>query len=284
MGVRMQVSASAGAQVRRSSTAARPQCTASSIAAFAIALLICNASGHAADEDGEPSVTPYRPTVSNPADLAAPGWLEGEFGGLRVLGEDRSRGDSAPWLLKYAFDENHGLLLGGNAYVSMQAPGASSQSGLGDTFLEWKQRFPVTDKAAFGVEAGVVAPTAAHDLGIGKTQWLINGIFSDDLGPVHLDLNVGAARGGDQPAHVSPWQTAWAAAISAPLAGDWSAAFELSGTHQRGAPSQSQALFALSYNVSHRLALDAGAAYGLARSAHGRGLFAGATVLLGRLR
>jgi len=257
---------------------------AKAIAAAAIALLICCASSRAAGEDSEPSVTPYRPTVSNPADLPVPGWLEAEFGGLRVLGDDRSRSDSAPWLLKYAFDEDHGLLLGGNAYVSAQTPGAPAQSGLGDTFLEWKQRFPVTDKAAFGIEAGVVAPTAGRNLGIGKPQWLINGIFSDDLGALHLDLNLGEAHGGDQPAQVSPWQTAWAAAISAALPGEWGAAFELSGTHQRGTPAQSQALFALSYNVSHRLSLDAGTAYGLAHAARGRSLFAGATVLLGRLR
>jgi len=251
--------------------------------AAAIALLGLCGAVHAADDDSDPAVTPYRPTVSNPADLPVPGWLEAEFGALRVLGEDRSRSDSAPWLLKYAFDENHGLLLGGNAFVSERMPGASTRHSIGDTFLEWKQRFPLTDKAAFGIEAGVVAPTAGHDLGIGKPQWLINGIFSDDLGALHLDVNVGEAHGGDQPTRVSSWQTAWAAAISAPLAGDWGAAFELSGTRQRGTATQSEALLALSYNVSHRLSLDAGTAWGLARSAHGRGLFAGATVLLGRL-
>jgi hypothetical protein len=244
----------------------------------------CCMSACADDEDQEPSVTPYRPTVSNPADLPVPGWLEGEFGGLRTLGEDRSRSDSVPWLLKYAFDENHGLLLGGEAYASEQLPGMQKQRSFGDTFLEWKQRFPISDKAAFGIEAGVVAPTAPRDLGVGKAQWLINGIFSTDLGKLHLDLNLAEARGGEQPANVSPWQTTWAAAISAPLTGNWGAAFEFSGTHQRGSASQSQALFALNYNVSHRLSLDAGAAYGLAHAAHDRSLFAGATMLIGRLR
>ena len=241
----------------------------------------------AADDDkdnNEPTVTPYRPTVSNPADLSAPGWFEGEVGGLRTLNQDHSRDGSVPWLLKYALDENYGLLVGGNAYVSQQLPGAPTQSSFGDTSIEWKQRFPVSDNAAFGIEAGVLVPTASHDLGVGTPQWLVNGIFSTDLGESHLDVNLGEAHGGAEPAGVSLWQTTWAAAISHPLAGDWGAAFELSGVYQSGTATQSQALFALNYNWSRRLVLDCGAAYGLTHAAHDRSFFAGATFLIGRLR
>ena len=238
----------------------------------------------AADDDAEPSVTPYRPTVSNPADLSAPGWFEGEFGGLHSWNEDRSRDDTIPWVLKYAFDDNYGLLIGGNAYAASSAPGASSLSSFGDTSIEWKQRFPIADKTAFGIEAGVVLPTAARGLGVGKPEWLANGIFSSDLGALHLDVNLGAGHFSDHPAGTSAWQGAWAAALSTPLSEKWGTAFELSGTHQRGTPTQSQALLAFNYNVSNRLVLDAGAAYGLARDAHDRSLFAGATVLIGKLR
>ena len=236
------------------------------------------------DENAEPTVTPYRPTVSNPADLSAPGWLEGELGGLRSLNQDHSRDGSVPWLLKYALDENYGLLFGGNAYVRQQLPGAPAQSSFGDTSIEWKQRFPISDKAAFAVEAGVLMPTASHDLGVGNPQWLVNGIFSSDLGEFHLDVNLEEARGEEVPIGVSSWQTTWAAAISRPLAGNWGSAFELSGTHQSGAATQSQALFALNYNWSRRLVLDGGLSYGLTHAAHDRGFFAGATFLIGRLR
>jgi hypothetical protein len=248
-----------------------------------LALLCCSGALHAANDDDEPSVTPYRPTVSNPADLSAPGWLEAEFGGLRTFGEDHSRSDSVPWLLKYALDENYGLLLGGNAYVSAQAPAVSRQSGVGDTSLEWKQRFPLSDKTAFGIEAGVIAPTAAHDLGAGKPVWLVNGIFSADLGALHLDLNLGDAHASAHDAASSPWQTTWAAAVSWALSEKWGAAFELSGTHQRGAATTSQALTAINYNLSRRVSLDTGVAYELTRAAHDRSWFAGATVLLGRM-
>jgi len=250
---------------------------------FALAGFCSGAHAQVADDANDPSVTPYRPTVSNPADLPAPGWLEAEFGGLRTLGEDQSRSDSVPWLLKYAFDENHGLLLGGNSYVSSQAQGMPRQSGPGDTSLEWKQRFPLSDKVALGIEAGVVAPTAAHELGAGKPVWLVNGIFSADLGPLHLDLNLGDAHASAHDATSSPWQTTWAAAISRPLSADWGAALELSGTHQRGAGTTSQVLVAINYNLSHRFVLDSGVAYGLTHAAHDRSVFAGATVLLGRV-
>ena len=248
----------------------------------AVMLLHCCGNARAASDDDDPSVTPYRPTVSNPADLSAPGWLEAEFGGLRTFGEDHSRSDSVPWLLKYAFDEDHGLLLGGNAYVSEQAPAAARQS-VGDTALEWKQRFPLSAKAAFGIEAGVIAPTAERTLGVGTPVWLVNGIFSADLGVLHLDLNLGDAHASAHDASVSPWQTTWAAAISWPLSEAWGAAFEVSGTHQRGNPTTRQALVAINCNLSRRVSLDSGAAYGLASNSHDRSLFAGATVLLGRL-
>lgn len=250
------------------------------------ALLVALASfGPASAEDAdEPSVTPYRPTVSNPADLPAPGWLEGEFGGARTFGEGASRSDAVPWLLKYAFDDDHGLLVGGDAYVHERVTGLRADDGVGDTFVEWKQRFKVAEHAAFGIEAGVALPTAGAGLGIGTPQTLVNGIFSAGIAAAHVDVNLGFTHGGEQPAGASRWQSSWASAISLPIAQDFSAAFELSGTHQRGAPTQSQSLLAFAWNVSHRLALDAGASYGLTRNAHDRTLFAGATVLIGRLR
>ena len=258
------------------------------VARLAAAVMVLLLSAHsstalAADDEAEPSVTPYRPTVSDPATLSAPGWLEGEFGGLRSWNQDHSRDDSVPYLLKYAFDENYGLLLGGNAYQKSQAPDGSAQSGFGDTMLEWKQRFPVDEHLAFGIEAGVIAPTAGHDLGVGKPAWVVNGILSADLSAVHVDVNVAGEHMTSHPAGVSSLQSTWAAAASTALAEKWGTAFELSGTYQRGVATQSQALLAFTYNVSNRLVLDAGGIYGLAHEAHDRSLFAGATVLIGRL-
>ncbi len=237
-----------------------------------------------ADDDSEPTVTPYRPTVSNPADLPQPGWIEGEFGGLHAFGEDGGHNDSVPWLIKYAFDENHGILIGGNAFVGNAPAGAPSVGGFGDVTLEWKQRFPVAEKAAFGIEAGVTVPTAADDLGVGKPALVVNAIYSTDLGALHVDLNAGGTHYSTRATGVSQWQNAWAATTSWSLSQDFGAALEMSGTQQRGAPTQSQVLGAINYNRSAHLVFDAGLAYGLTHSAHDTSIFAGATVLLGTLK
>jgi hypothetical protein len=249
------------------------------VVAFALSTTLARA-----DDAEEPAVTPYRPTVSNPANLPVPGWVEGEFGAQHMAGDDGSRNDAVPWLLKYAFDENHGVLIGGNAYTRDAAIGAPSHAGFGDVLLEWKQRFPVSDKAAFGVEAGAILPTAADDLGVGKPAWTINAIYSRDLGPLHLDLNAGGTRYTTKSNGLAQWQSAWAAAGSWSLTDVFGAALELSGTHQRGAASASQILGAINYNRSTHLVLDAGLAYGLTHAAHDVSIFAGATVYLGRLR
>jgi hypothetical protein len=251
----------------------------------ASALLSCVACSAAPGvrAEGEPAVTPYRPTVSNPADLPVAGWLEAEFGGLRLAGEDRSRGSSVPWLLKYAFDADHGLLLGGNAYVAATTPGEPRRSGVGDTTLEWKQRFAIADGAAFGIEGGVTLPSARHGLGAGKPVWLINAIYSGDFAATHLDVNIGAAHAAQHDVGTSAWQRNAAVCVSWSFGPAWGGALEVSGAQQRGTATQSQALAALNYNVSPRLVLDAGIARGLAHGAHDRSVFAGATVLLGRV-
>jgi hypothetical protein len=237
-----------------------------------------------ADDTDEPTVTPYRPGVANPASLTVPGWIEGEFGGQHIAGDDGSRNDSMPWLLKYAFDQDHGVLIGGDAYVHDAPVGMPAHTGFGDTLLEWKQRFPVSEKAAFGIEAGALMPTAATDLGVGKPAWIVNAIYSRQVGALQLDLNVGGTRYTKKSAGLAQWQSAWAAAGSWSLTDVVGAALELSGTHQRGAASASQILGAINYNRSTHLVLDAGLAYGLTHAAHDLSIFAGATVYLGRLR
>lgn len=197
-----------------------------------------------ANDVDDPSVTPYRPTVSNPADLSAPGWLEMEIGGLSQEGSD-----SLPYLLKYAFNENSGLLLGGQS---------------GNTFLEWKQRFQVQEGMSFGIEAGVQTGTNAY---------IVNGIYSVDLETFHLDLNYGGIRY----TQLSQWQTTWAAAISRPINDKFGAAFEVSdqaGYHQT--------LEAINYNLSKRCVLDFGITQGIDHG--GSGLFVGGTFLVGRLK
>ncbi len=254
------------------------------LAASVFVTFVLSASSAHADDTEEPAVTPYRPTVSNPASLPVPGWIEGEFGGQHVAADDGARNNSVPWLLKYAFDENHGVLVGGTAYIRDAPVGMPSHSGFGAVLLEWKQRFLLSDKAAFGIEAGTILPTAADDLGVGKPAWTVNAIYSSDFGALHLDVNAGGTRYTAKSNGLSRWQSAWAAAGSWSLTDVIGAALEFSGTHQRGAPGASQMLGTINYNRSAHLVLDAGVACGLTHAAHDVSIFAGATVYLGRLR
>ena len=77
----------------------------------------------AAGSEGTPSVTPYRPSVSTPAALSAPGWLEVEVGALRARGSEDSRRDSLPYSLKLAFSEDWGFVSAAtHGFVSATMP------------------------------------------------------------------------------------------------------------------------------------------------------------------
>lgn len=114
----------------------------------------------------EPPATPYRPSVSSPAALPAPGYLELEAGWQKTGGEESRSG--LPLLLKYAFSEDFGVLLGTEAAVSQVVPGASRQRGMGDSTLVLKWRRPLADGRALGLELGAKLATASDGLGSGR--------------------------------------------------------------------------------------------------------------------
>jgi hypothetical protein len=236
--------------------------------------------------DEAPSVTPYRPSVSTPAALSAPGWLEIEAGVQHSRAKDDPlRRDSLPYTLKLAFTPDWGVRVGGDAWVRETATNGSRLSGSGDTWLVLKRRSAVDDASAFGLELGAKAPTARGGLGSGHADWGINGIYSADLaGAWHTDLNLNTTRLGGLPdPGVSRWQQGWAASLSRSLSDQWGVTGELSGTRQRGADSSSQLLVAASYALSRRIALDAGASKGLNRASGDWAVFTGITFLAWRV-
>lgn len=228
----------------------------------------------------ELSATPYRPTVSNPAALSVPGHFEVEAGVLRTKNNDPHRRDSLPVLFKYAFTENIGVLLGGEAYVRYYSDIDGKANGVGDTNVILKLHHAVNDKLAVGLEAGVKLPTAKELIGSGKHDKIVNGIVSAELGEAALDVNLGVQRLGAINPGESRTAYTGAAALSYPLNDKWGIAGEISGVSQRGVPGTSQFLAAVSYNVSKTVVLDAGMAWGLNRASIDREMFAGITVLL----
>ena len=253
---------------------ARPPCRRISLACIGLA---CSAVAFA---DDSPTVTPYRPSVSTPAALSAPGWLEVEAGGLSSRAVDPRRRESLPYTLKLAFTPDWGVRIGGDAVVHQRDAEGSVARGGGDTTVVLKRRLAVNDASAFGLELGVKLPTARAGLGSGSADVGLNGIYSSDFAPNwHTDINLSATRLGGLDQGASRWQSGWATALSRNLTEKWGLVGELSGTHQRGSGRTTQALAAASYSVSAGLSLDLGVSKGLSTASGGWSVFSGVTFL-----
>jgi len=240
-------------------------------------------AGMAFGDEG-PSVTPYRPSVSTPAALSAPGWMEVEAGVLHARADDPTTRDSLPYTLKLAFTPDWGLRVGGDAFVRQVNLDGSSARGLGDTAIVLKRRFALDESRAFGLELGAKAPSAHAGLGSGHPDYGINGIYSADFASTwHTDINLNATHLGGSDPLASPWQGGWAAALSRSLAEPWGVTGELSGTSQRGASRTRQWLLAGTYAASRSLALDFGSSKGLNAASGSWSFFAGATFLAFRV-
>lgn len=74
-----------------------------------------------------------------------------------------------------------------------------------------------------------------------------------------------------------------AASISRPFGERWGVAGELSGTLRIDAPSTAQFLLAESYNYSKRFVFDTGTAIGLNHASPDWSVFAGMTMLIGKI-
>ena len=249
----------------------------------ALLLLLACAPALAADE--EPTTTPYRPSVSTPAALSAPGWLEIEGGWQHDHGEAGVRRDSIPLTFKLAFSEDWGIRLGNEAWVRRSSDDGKA-SGIGDTSFVLKRRFEVDDAQALGLEAGVVMPTGHHGVGFGsgKADYGINAIYSADFGGAwHTDVNLLATRLGQTDPGASRTLWLFAASLSRQLDDRWGVVGEFAATRQQGAEDSRQLLVAASYNVSKRLTLDAGAARSLRSGTPTWSAFTGLTWLATRL-
>ena len=251
---------------------------------LAATLLLLSAAAHAADSDGDDrgdAITPYRPSVSSPAQLPVPGQLEVELGGLRARNDDGRR-TSLPYALKLAFTKEWGLVLGGEGHVWARDDSGRTQ-GLGDTTLVLKHAWLVDDATAFGAELGAKLPTAKDDIGSGRADYTLNTIFSRDIGPVHLDANLNATRFGRVDAGAGRTQFGASASFSGALAEHWGLTGEVSGTRRSGADSGVQVLSAITYSPSKRLTFDIGIARSIRPRPATTQVFAGMVFPLAKL-
>lgn len=249
-------------------------------AALAALTALTGATRAAAGDEFAP-ITPYRPSVSSPAQLPAPGQIELEFGGLRQCSDDARR-SSLPYLFKLAFDASWGLLLGGDARVWQRDDNGRAQ-GLGDTSVVLKRAWVVDEGSAFGVELGAKLPTANDTIGSGRADYSINTIYSRDFGAVHMDANLNALRLGRVDAGTSRTQVGASASFSTALAEHWGLTGELSGTRRTGVDHGAQLLAALAYSPSKFLTIDFGIARAPRPAPATTSLFAGVVFPLARL-
>lgn len=245
--------------------------------AFALLLAASNSAARAGEFEG---VTPYRPTVSTPAQLPWPGQLELELG---VLGANNPAGrrNTLPYTFKLAFDRDWGVLLDGDAYVA--GPGGDGRErSFGDMTFVFKRAFIVDDATAYGFELSARLPTARDALGSGKTDWIVNTIWSKDLGALHVDVNLNATRLGRPSSGASRLLAGAAVAFAHKIDDGWGATWELSGTRNPGSPSTAQLLAAVTYSPDKNLVIDAGFARGLTPGSPRWQFFTGFVVPLAR--
>lgn len=247
-----------------------------------LAAILISTLSISAFADDETGVTPYRPSVSSPAQLPVAGQLELEYGGL-FSKTDNTRRNSLPYLLKLAFNKEWGILLGGDAYVSQKDASGVRARGLGDTTLVLKRAFLMDDTTAFGLELGAKIPTAKDSLGSGKADYSINSIFSKDIRKVHMDANLNLTRFGAIDTGTARMQTGLSSSFSIPVSEKWGATAELSGTHRNGAANTAQFLTAATFNASKQLTIDIGVARGLTSASPDWSFFTGVVMPITKL-
>jgi hypothetical protein len=268
--------------IQRVATAPRAAAAGARVVVAMTIAITASAAG-AASADESPEAVPYRPSVSTPASLSAPGWLEVEAGYLHERHEGERR-RSVPLTLKLAFTPDWGIRVASDAWVQLRDESGRRESGNGDTSIIVKRRFAIDDASAFGLEGGPTLPSSRHlGPGSGKPDWTLNSIYSADFGAWHTDVNAALTRLGAVEVGAARTQVLGAASLSRSLDEHWGVVGEISGTSQRGADSSRQFLVAASYNVSKRLVLDAGAARSLRSGAPSWSAFTGFTWLARRI-
>ncbi len=260
---------------------------------LAVLLLLAPASLALAQQKDDtpelPTVNPYRPTVTDPASLTFPGYLEMEIGGAAGHGGEQSRrAFSTPIVLKLTDRakrlECH-VLLGG--YSEQTASDSTHLSGRGDItpglqYLIVAQS-PHTYDLAARIEYKI--PTANQGLGTGKTDYDLLLLASKDYNKtLHGDYNLGVYQQGRLSGRGFATQYLASGVLNTKLSPTLTLQDELygfSGNSEGGTIVST--LHAIGYQPSRVLAFDAGVDIGLSHAAPRYTLLFGSTFFVGRL-
>jgi hypothetical protein len=235
-------------------------------------------------DTGPPAVNPGRPTVTDPAALTAPGWLESEFGGMKNLDHDRTF--STPMLLKLTSRNNR--LQYRLAFDGLIFPGEGGGNGFGDTTAGLQYLFAVQSRAGFDV-AGRIAvkiPTAPAFLGTRKVDYSMLLLASRDFSPMlHGDFNLGLANLSRQGAPGTDNQFVATASFTLPIKGGrWQYTNELVyASPLQGQPSQVTTMHGFTYAIHRYDVYDVAVQWQLHGSGANLQLLFGRTFFFGRL-
>lgn len=224
-------------------------------------------------------VTPYRPTISNPAELSALRHVELEFGAQSTQPGQTVERDSLPFLLKYPFAEQWGLMVGGEAWINSRDQDGTV-SGFGNTAVMLKHYHPLSQTLAVGIEAGAILPSARSSLGQGRTDYLTNLIVSQDIADLRIDINAGVTRRGFKQAGVERFMYNWAIAASQMFTQRWGIAGEFSGLLAEQQAASSQFLTSFNYQVTPAVVVDFGGSIGMTEATDDYVIFTGVSWLL----
>jgi len=207
------------------------------------------------------AVQPERPTVATHAGTVARGWIELEEGGEWDKLADGHRVFLAPTNLKIGLARRAQLNLLFNVIVDQ-----ALDPSLATTDLTIGLKYRIIDDnpilGSFALLPAIKLPTASLRSGTGTTDYSLLLISSREIGPVAMDLNLGATRRTGDGTHASRTAGIWTASFGFPLSGPLGATVELFGFRRTTGPAGSKGIAALligpTFLVREWLALDAG--------------------------
>ena len=204
------------------------------------------------------SVQPERPSVATHAGTVAAGYAEVETGLERDHLSDGTYATQVPTLLKLGLTKRTQLAI---ALPTLSATGVPFGAGDVSVGLKWR----VTEDRPSLQDVAILPSvkfSSGGARGTGTTDVSVLLINSRVIGPVGLDLNIGATwRSGDG-TQAPRTSSLWAAAAGIPIRGAFGWALECYGLPGTSGPAGSAPIVALltgpTYVLRPELALDAG--------------------------
>lgn len=239
--------------------------------------------------DNLPTVNPYRPTVTDPASLTAPGYLEMEVGGAdQHGGAGTHRAFSTPTVLKLTnLSKRLEFHVGYGGYLHLTGDDGVTSTGRGDLVPGVQYLFTAQTPKTYDIAARAEykIPAAGRGLGTGKTDYDLLLLASKDYNnTLHGDYNIGIYQLGRASGRGVATQYLASAAFSTKLSDKLTLQDELyafSGSSETNTIVST--LHALGYQPARNLAFDAGIDIGISHAAPKYTVLFGSTFFVGKL-